>query len=201
MTRWVAFAAVLALTGSACSQRSAPAETRAIASSSSVESPEPSIYPLAVRLRDQRGETIGLDVFRGHPVIISMFYGSCPTACPLLVSHAKVVEAQLPPGVRDDTRFLLVTFDPAHDTPPALAAIASARGLEPSRWTLATGSDDDVRQIAAVLGIHYRALPEGGFAHDSILTALDREGRPIARAEVPGEDVGSLAAAIRGCAR
>jgi protein SCO1/2 len=194
MKRAIWFGILLA--GAACSHRSAPPAGDAPATT--LEAKGPSIYPLAVALRDQHGGAIGLDAFRGHRVVVSMFYGSCPMACPLLVSHAKRVEARLPAAARDDTRFLFVSFDPAHDTPTALAAIAAARGLDGSRWTLATGSEDDVRQIAAVLGIAYRPLPEGGFAHDSVLTVLDPEGRPLARAEVPADDLGSLVAALGG---
>jgi protein SCO1/2 len=158
----------------------------------------PSIYPLSVTLQDQRSRAIGLDVFRGHPVVISMFYGSCPVACPLIVSHIKEIEDQLSPESRSDLRVLLVSFDPKHDTPAALAAIAERRGLDPARWTLATGSDDDVRQIAAVLGVSYRPLSDGVFAHDSVLTVLDGDGRVLARTDDPNPDTAALRAAIAG---
>ena len=42
----------------------------------------PSIYELGSTLRDEKGQTRGLDAFRGHPVLVTMFYGSCATACP-----------------------------------------------------------------------------------------------------------------------
>jgi protein SCO1/2 len=125
-----------------------------------------------------------------------MFYGSCPVACPLIVSHIKQIEAGLPDRARADLRVLLVSFDPAHDTPPVLAAIATARGVDTTRWSFATGSDDDVRQIAAVLHVTYRPLPTGGFAHDSVLTVLDREGRVLARTDDSEPDLAPLQAAI-----
>ncbi len=156
----------------------------------------PSIYPLAVALHDERGAPIALDVYRGHPVVVSMFYGSCPVACPLIVSHVKELEATLAPADREELRVLLVSFDPEHDTPEALSAIARARSLDLSRWTLATGTDDDVRQIAAALGVSYRAMPGGGFSHDSVLTVLDAEGRVRARTDDPNPDLAPLAAAV-----
>jgi protein SCO1 len=191
MKRWLA---LLLLALSACSNEKAAAPASNGARSAEIAGP--SIYPLVVTLRDARGTSIGLDVFRGHPVVISMFYGSCPVACPLIVSHVKEIEAQLPQGARDDLRVLLVSFDPAHDTPAVLAGIAASRGLDASRWTLATGSDDVVREIAAVLGVSYRALPEGGFAHDSVLTVLDKDGRVLARTDDAQPDLGPLRAAI-----
>jgi protein SCO1/2 len=162
----------------------------------------PSIYPLSVALHDQRSRPIGIDTFRGHPVVISMFYGSCPTACPLIISNVKRIESSLPAATRADTRVLLVSFDPAHDTPSTLAFIAKGRELDEARWTLASGSDDDVRQVAAVLGVSYRARPEGGFVHDSVLTVLDRDGRVVARTDESDEaSLAALTSAIEAAAR
>jgi cytochrome oxidase Cu insertion factor (SCO1/SenC/PrrC family) len=56
----------------------------------SIESIRPradSIYELSAVLVDQGGTRVGLDLFRGHPVLISMFYASCGDACPLLVAE------------------------------------------------------------------------------------------------------------------
>lgn len=189
MKRW-GLPLLLAIATIACSHHDQAASDSAMAING------PSIYPVAVSLRDERGRAIGLDVFRGHPVIVSMFYGSCPVACPLVVSHVKEVESRLPADALADVRVLLVSFDPARDTPDALAAIAETRGLDLDRWTLATGSDDDVRQVAGVLGVSYRPMPGGAFAHDSIITVLDREGRPVARDDDPNADVGPLVDAV-----
>ena len=152
--------------------------------------PGTSIYPLDVALTDQDGKTIKLDVFRGRPVIISMFYASCPHACPLLVSNVLQVEAALPPGVRDKTRVLLVSFDPARDTAQVLREVMRSRKLDRTRWTLATAPDDQVREIAAVLGIKYRETVldgDGGvrreYNHSSVITLLDAEGRIDLRAD------------------
>jgi protein SCO1/2 len=160
----------------------------------------PSLYALHPALLDADGRSIGLDVFRGHPVIVSMFYGSCPSACPLLVSNVARVDAELPAEVRAQTRVLLVSFDAVHDTPAALQAVAAAHHLDPARWTLAAAGDDDARELAAALGISYHALPGGGFAHTSVITALDREGRPVARAEGPAADLVPIARALERAA-
>ena len=47
----------------------------------------PSLYDLALRLRTADDRTVGLDVARGHVVLVSMFYGTCPAACPVLVEE------------------------------------------------------------------------------------------------------------------
>ncbi|MND01134.1 hypothetical protein D3C83_199990 [compost metagenome] len=60
---------------------------------------------------------------------------------------------------------------------------------------------DDVRKIAALLGIQYRQLPGGDFNHATVITLLDAEGRPLARTEAiakPGEE---FLAALRQATR
>lgn len=160
-----------------------------------------SIYPLDVALRDQDGAAIGADVFRGHPVVVTMFYGSCPTACPLLVSHVKQVEASLPPEVRADTRVLLVSFDPDRDTPEVLRGLADAHHVDAARWRFAAASTDDARVLANALGINYAKREGGVFTHDSVITVLDRAGRIVTRSDDPRAPLAPLADAVTGVDR
>ncbi len=136
----------------------------------------PSIYQLAVSLRDADNRTLGIDVNRGHRVLVSMFYGSCAMACPALIGYMKQVAA----AAGDDTRVLLVSFDAARDTPAHLRALVASHRLDP-RWTLASASPTDARTLAALLGIKYRATASGEFVHNSVIVALDEEGRPLVR--------------------
>jgi protein SCO1/2 len=134
-----------------------------------------SIYALPMTLTDQSGATSGLDVFRGRPVLVGMFYGTCPSACPVLVSTIKRVMTGLDGEAGAELRVLLVSFDPDRDTPAALAKIAAERGLD-GRWKLASAPEDQVRDLAALLGIQYRKLPDGNFSHTSSIVLLDRSG-------------------------
>ncbi len=142
----------------------------------------PNLYDLDVTLVDQTGKSVKLDTFRGHPVVISMFYGTCTTACPLLVAKVKALEAKLSPSARKATRVLLVSFDPERDTPLALKKLATSFGLD-ARWALTRTSADSVRELAAALGIRYRFLEGGMINHGSVLTVLDKDGAIAARIE------------------
>jgi protein SCO1/2 len=142
-----------------------------------------SIYEVADQLVDQHGRPVGLDLFRGHPVLVSMFYASCPDACPLLIADIQRIEMELPPRARADLRVVLVSLDPERDTPEALQALAQARGIDQSRWGLLRAPDDTVREIAAALGIKYRRQPDGSFNHSSVITLLDRSGVVQSRVE------------------
>jgi protein SCO1/2 len=147
-----------------------------------------SVYALQMALTDQDGARIGLDVFRGRPVFVGMFYGRCPSACPLLVSTIKRTLSELDPATAADVRVLLVSFDPEHDTPQALH---TTFGLD-ARWKLASAPEDQVRDLAAVLGIQYRRLPDGTFSHTSSVILLDRAGAIDARLDDTSQPVDEL---------
>lgn len=145
--------------------------------------PDDSVYALKMSLTDQTGQPASLAAFRGHPVLITMFYGSCPRACPLLISKMKLLEQHLSPADRDDLRVLLVTLDPQRDTPEVLAGLAAAHGVDLSRWKFLRTGDAAVRELAAVLGVKYHRLAGGAIWHTSVIVSLDREGRIVGRTE------------------
>jgi len=60
------------------------------------------------------------------------------------------------------------------------------RRLDLQRWTLAAPPAGDVRAVAGVLGVRYRALADGDFNHTSALVLLDAQGRILARSEQMG---------------
>jgi protein SCO1 len=156
-----------------------------------------SIYDLTATLTGQDGKPTPLDVFRGHPVIVTMFYGSCPNACPLLTTDIKRIDRQVPPEVRERLRVLMVSFDAPRDTPEKLAHFARDHGLDPARWKLASATEDTAREIAAVLGIRYRKLDNGEYFHSSAIILIDESGRPVARVEGIGKDPAPILSAVR----
>lgn len=148
--------------------------------------PRDSIYQLAAPLIDQDGRKFDWRVRRGSPQVVTMFYTSCQYICPLIVDSGKAIEKSLSPAERDRVGLLLISMDPKHDTPAALMSVATKRKLDTTRWTLASPAPDDVRAIAGVLGIRYRALADGEFNHTSALVLLDADGRILARTEKIG---------------
>jgi protein SCO1/2 len=158
-----------------------------------------SIYALSMALTDQDERKVGLDVFRGKPVFVGMFYGSCPSACPVLISTIRRAMSELGASDGSDVRVLLVSFDPEHDTPQALRAIFAERGLDP-RWKLAAAPDDQVRDLAALLGIQYRKLPDGSYNHTSSVVLLDRTGAIDTRIDDTGQPIELLVERARALA-
>jgi len=139
--------------------------------------PEDSLYQLAMPLTDQAGKPATLDLARGHPVLVTMFYGSCPHICPMLISTMQRFERELPEANRGRLRVLMVSLDPERDTPAKLAEVAARHGVDLRRWTLAHAEAKDVRRLAAALNIQYRQLPDGEFNHSTVITLLDAQGR------------------------
>ena len=148
--------------------------------------PPESVYQLDARLTDQSGTVFAWREAQGAPRLVSMFYTSCRYVCPLIVDSAKGIEHALTDAERARLQILLVSMDPARDTPEALMRVATRRGLDLARWRLARPAVADVRTIAAVLGVRYRALADGEFNHTSALVLLDAEGRVLARTETLG---------------
>lgn len=135
-----------------------------------------SIYQLESKWTSDVGRKIQLRILRGKPQVLVMFYANCQWACPLLVHDLKRIEAALPERLRDEVGFVLVTFDAKRDTVEALNAYRKTHELSTKRWTLLRGEPDDVRELAAVLGVNYREDALGQFAHSNVITILNGDG-------------------------
>ena len=169
---------------------------RALAGPPAVD-PSHSLYQLKASLTAQDGREIGLDVYRGQPVLVTMFYASCQATCPLIIDTLRSVERKLDAGQRKNVRVLLISIDPEHDTAEALAATAQQRRVDTSRWTLARTDETQVRRIAAALGVQYRRLPDGQFSHATLISALDSQGRIVTQSDQLGAADGKLVAALK----
>lgn len=160
-----------------------------------------SIYHLEGAWTDHRGTEFTLASLRGGPVVMVMIYGSCTTACPILVQDARRLEAMLADDVRAKTRFVLVSFDPVNDTPEALADYAAGRGLDDSRWRFVRGDRAQIRALAMLLGVRYRDNGDGTFDHSNLVTVLDADGRAVHRIEGLMRPMDAAATAVTAAAR
>lgn len=142
-----------------------------------------SLYILDGKLTDTEGKKLELKDLEGKPVLISMFYASCPMACPMLISEIKKIEAKLDDETKKDLRVVLVTFDPKRDTPKVLGELRDAHKVDNSRWMMLSAAPDFVEELAAVLGIRYRFGKSGAIHHSTSITLLDRKGVIVDRIE------------------
>lgn len=212
MSRWLALAVLLAACSDApasdpglsadrgaAGQAPAPATGNRHAGHAEMTAGEittGSIYNLAGEWWNDAGEEAPLTRLAGRPQVVALVYTSCAQACPAILAEMKRVEAAL----GDDAPrvgFVLASMDPERDTPAKLAEFARRARLDPARWTLLGAEADDVLELAAVLGVQYRQLPDGEFTHANILTVLDANGEIVHRQLGLGEGTGGTVAAAR----
>lgn len=148
--------------------------------------PGDSVYQLPLALTDQDGRLREWRDFRGQPRLVTMFYTSCQYICPLIIDAGKSIERSLTPAQLERLGVVMISMDPARDSPAALKETAVKRRLDTARWSLVAPPAADVRAVAAVLGVRYRQLADGDFNHTSVLILLDPDGRVLARTEQMG---------------
>lgn len=175
---------------SACTADEKPAAAVAEASLSAR-----SIYQLEQTWTNDAGESVSLASLRGRPVVIAMFFANCEYACPVLVSDMQRLRQTLPENARARAQFVLVSFDPARDTPAALKAYRERAALD-AGWTLLHGDANAVQELAMLLGIKYKQDARGQFSHSNLITVLNDQGEiAFQRAGLMG-DVSEAAKAV-----
>ena len=134
-----------------------------------------SLYQADTAFTTDTGTAFKLGSLRGRPVVLAMFFTSCGYACPLTVTDMQAIREKLPAAIQDRAAFVLVSFDVARDTPEALAHYRAQRALDTS-WTLLRGTDDSVRELAALLGVKFQQEADGAFSHSNLITILNPQG-------------------------
>ena len=108
-------------------------------------------------LTNQRGERTRLSDLAGGAVMMFFGYTFCPDVCPATLARMREVKAALP--AQDAARFtgVLVSVDPARDTPQRLGQYVE---FFDSGFLGLTGSDDEIEDIARRYGAQLM-IPEG----------------------------------------
>ena len=133
------------------------------------------------------------DVLKGKIALVSFIYTRCgdATGCPLATAtlHDIVHASARDPDLAGNLRLVSLSFDPARDTPRALAAYAAPLRADPgaggkSEWTfLTTASERTLAPILAGYGqvVRQNQAPDGAsdgtFAHVLRVYLIDRAGQ------------------------
>jgi protein SCO1/2 len=129
------------------------------------------------KLTNQDGKRIGLKQFRGKPVVLTFIYSRCPLPdyCPLMTTNLQAIHKAVP-----DAHLLSITVDPAYDTPKVLRDYALRMDAKHDfkQWDYATGSADEIKQIAAYFGLNY--WPENDQIIHGLRTAvINADGKVV----------------------
>jgi protein SCO1/2 len=136
-----------------------------------------SVYNVNSTWINQENKNVQLKNFSGNAVVMAMVYTSCQAACPLIVNDMQKIENTLTAEQKEKVKFVLVSFDSEKDLAGELKHFGQAHGLDLKRWSLMSGKAEDVRELAAVLGVQYKKDSDGEFSHSNIITVLDKDGR------------------------
>ena len=136
--------------------------------------PSPSLFERPWVWSDEGGTPVTLSRWRGSLLVVTLFFTSCTTTCPVTVDKL----LRLGDTFRREGRaatFVLVTLDPSNDTSVQLRRFKTARGLPPD-WHLLRGNDQETRELADFLRI--RIMDEDAhIIHDGRIVFLDSQGR------------------------
>ena len=124
-----------------------------------------SLFNLPGQWVSQSWDTLELDDLRGKVLVLAMIYTHCNYSCPRLIADMVRIESDIPMENRKKVSFVLVSIDPANDPPDTLASFAKEHKMKRDQWTLLTGREDNVQDLAAVLGFKYKRTSPIDFAH------------------------------------
>jgi protein SCO1/2 len=137
---------------------------------------ERSIFRLDTTWTDDGGKPMKLGDLRGAVQVVTFFYTTCESACPLTV---KALQAVARHGAsKTSARYLLITVDPERDTLAALRQYRHKMHIAPG-WKLLRGANTDVRRLAALLGFNYEQIASGEFVHSNLVTVLNPHGEVV----------------------
>ena len=164
-----------------------------------------SVYDLEAPWTDATGQSRPLGSLAGKVRVVAMTYTSCPHTCPMIVGEFKRLEAEMTPAEAGRVGFVLLSLDPERDTPARLTEYARMARLSPDGWTLLTSTDEQVRELAALLGIRYRREDTGEISHSNTWLVLDAQGHVIYRRDGleggPAEPLAQIRAALPSVAK
>lgn len=142
-----------------------------------------SIYRSKSTWEAQNGEKATLSKLRGNPVVAAMIYTSCKASCPLMMTDLKAIDRALSSDEKKKVHFAIFAFDSKNDLPEQLKLFSDKSGVDSAHWTFFHGSPSSVRELAALLGVKFKQLEDGGFDHSNVISILDAEG-VIARQQI-----------------
>src|SRR5271167_179912 len=135
-------------------------------------------------LVNESGKTIHVHQFRGKPLLVTFIYTRCPFPdyCLRMSNNfAQVMEQlQKDPKVFGETQLLSISIDPENDKPSVLHSYGEryVGRVDPKfvHWEFASGSPDQVRQVADFFGLAYN-LKDGQIVHGLVTILIGKEGK------------------------
>ncbi len=145
------------------------------------------------QLTADTGEQVSLDTYEDKVVLLYFGYTFCPDICPASLAELATAVANLDGAAREDVQVMMISVDPARDTPGILSEYMDH--FDPGFIGL-TGSEAEIASVAGDYNVFYQAH-EGTAAtgylvdHWAGVYVIDREGRLVETFSfgTPGEQI------------
>lgn len=145
---------------------------------------------------DQTGRKFTLRELRGQSIVMAFIYSRCKDAreCPLITSRFRLLQDRFR---GQPVHLVLVTLDPAYDSPRVLAAYGKTFGADAKRWSFATGDPEAVLDFAAQFDV--TAFPDErvGLIHPERTVIVDPFGAIRELVDEGAWTPGEMVAAVR----
>lgn len=135
-----------------------------------------SIYNLPSKWTNQDGKSIRMEDLKGKVLVMVMIYTSCKSACPRLVADMRNIESRLPENLKKNVTLVLVSIDPATDTPERLKSFSIENKMVGDQWVFLRSTEDNTREFSAVLAVNYKKISPMDFSHSNIISVFNAEG-------------------------
>ena len=149
----------------------------------SIEPSDMSIFNLESDWENQDADKVKLSFLNDKPTVMTMIYTHCEYSCPVIVEEMKDIYGRLGDEYTSEVNFLFVSIDPIHDRPETLARFMKTEELNPDHWTMLTGTESNIRELAAVLGFKYKKSSLMDYAHSNLITLLNKNGEIVQQLE------------------
>jgi cytochrome oxidase Cu insertion factor (SCO1/SenC/PrrC family) len=129
-------------------------------------------------LTEANGTTLRRADLLGKVWIASFIFTRCAEACPTLMRHEALLQADLPQ--RDDLKLVSFSVDPDWDAPKVLTDYATTFGADRSHWLFLTGDKKQIYHVTIdgfrLATVDADPTKEMPILHSTKLVLVDRHG-------------------------
>jgi protein SCO1/2 len=136
------------------------------------------------RLIAEDGQPFDSQWLDGHIWVADFIYTTCDGPCPMMSSQMRRIQDQTAAEM-PDVRFISITVDPVHDTPPVLLEYAKHFMADFKRWRFLTGEQSMLNNLA-LNGFKLNGV-DGSMTHSTRFVLVDARRR-IRGYYVTGQD-------------
>jgi protein SCO1/2 len=125
------------------------------------------------QLTAQAGQPFDSQSLDGHIWVADFIYTTCTGPCPMMSSRMRRVQTST--AGTPHVGLVSFTVDPAHDTPPVLAAYAKHFTADPARWHFLTGEPSRLHDLG--LNAFKLNSVDGSLVHSTRFVLVDGSRR------------------------